>query len=334
MHNILIAGVEVLGGGLLFVIGYRFGLFDFKAPEWVGTKFWYLKIAEGFLQLLQVIAIAKKKLSETLLTYIGSSAAVQQREWSLKQVQIEEALEDEKISTVRKAIQKSNISMIRKGIPSDRRHKKVNEMRESIGRDALRAMLLKKRILRGAIWALERAAIPIGERPQKLSEIMGPISEVAQTTGLEGLDDLRTAIENFNENVERNPQLKKGSIIINLIGGRLEKRMNSRVETRQKWKELVEYYERIEADEIEAKKTFYEKFNKWIRDMLRILAEILAAGRLPWRSEEQLMKNQIAETRNSIEAYTRDVTISIIVCMCFFIFITVVLFVELLLRIY
>ncbi|MDI6892041.1 MAG: complex I subunit 5 family protein [Actinomycetota bacterium] len=48
LHNLLAGGMVVLGGGMYFVLGYRFGWFHVHPPEWVSTKFWYLLLVKLF----------------------------------------------------------------------------------------------------------------------------------------------------------------------------------------------------------------------------------------------------------------------------------------------
>ena len=334
MHNLLLAGIEILGGALLFVIGYRLGLFRVKAPEWMGTKYWYLRFADGFLDLIQSIYVVKNKFSSVSLKFLGSSAIGQEREWVLKQLEVEEALEDAKTSAIREAIKQANIEMTRNGIPSEVKSKKAAEIRKQVGRESAHILQLKKEIMKEAILALEKAKISLTRRPQKLSEIMGPIAGLMQSTGNKGLDDLKQAIKRYNDKLTVDPELETGGILLDIISDeKVEKHMIASVETRQKRDELMEKYQKIETEELRPGKPVYEGFAQWLVNMIRILAEIFAGERAPWRLEKPLTQRQIDLTRNTIRTYTRDININVMILLGLFITIATVLLAKVFLSI-
>lgn len=334
MHNLFLVGIEILGGALLFVIGYRLGLFRVKAPEWMGTKYWYLRFADGFLDLIQLIYVVKKKFSSVSLRFLGSSAMGQEREWVLKQLEVEEALEDDKTSAIREAIKQANIEMTRKGIPSEVKSKKAAEIRKQVGRESAHILQLKKEIMKEAILALEKAKISLTRRSQKLSEIMGPVAGLMQSTGNQGLEDLRQTIKRYNDKLTINPELETGSILLGIISDeKVEKRMNASVETRQKRDELIEKYQRIDTEESRPGKPIHKRFSQWLVSMIRILAEIFAGERVPWRLEELLAQRQIDHTRNTIRTYTRDININVIILLGLFIIIATILLAKVFLSI-
>ncbi|MDI6821340.1 MAG: complex I subunit 5 family protein, partial [Actinomycetota bacterium] len=49
VHNLLGLSICVLGGGMYFILGYRFAWFHVDPPEWVSVKYWYLKLSQAFV---------------------------------------------------------------------------------------------------------------------------------------------------------------------------------------------------------------------------------------------------------------------------------------------
>lgn len=54
LQNLVACGLVALGGGMVFVLGYRFGWFHVRPPEWVSVKYWYTKLAEAFVVAIPV----------------------------------------------------------------------------------------------------------------------------------------------------------------------------------------------------------------------------------------------------------------------------------------
>ncbi len=51
-------GIATLGGGLYFILGYRFGWFHAAPPEWTSVKYQYTKFATKFIDTLSAVSIA------------------------------------------------------------------------------------------------------------------------------------------------------------------------------------------------------------------------------------------------------------------------------------
>jgi len=54
LHNIIGCATAVLGGGMVFILGYRFGWFHAHPPAWISVKYWYEKAARIFLIIVPV----------------------------------------------------------------------------------------------------------------------------------------------------------------------------------------------------------------------------------------------------------------------------------------
>ncbi len=108
LHNLLGGGMAVLGGGMFFVLGYRLGWFHVKVPEWTSVKYWYLKLATGFLALPGKLGILIKQSRRRVATYLLKGEEGRRKEIVLK---LADALNEqkerlEKLRAIRDAVSK------------------------------------------------------------------------------------------------------------------------------------------------------------------------------------------------------------------------------------
>ncbi len=325
IHNLQIAGIEIIGGAALLVVGYRFGLFGLEAPEWMATKYWYLKGADGFLGLIGMTSVIRKRVSDFSITSVASQTISQQKEWFSKQLQIEENLEKERTEVVKSALRALNLHMRRTGIAPELRRARIEEVRAIVGKEQADLMQLKKSIMKETILALQLSETPFDERSQELIEVMGPIVDVAQLSK-KGLQMLYGAIKRYNEKVVGNESKKSGLIPAIIRDEKLGREMTSSAGIKEKWDLLMERYRVAEANRLRQKERLVERITRWAGNMLRILTEIFAPEKLPWIAEERLSLSQLDQTKTSIRNYTRDINLNVLIILGLFIAMVLILF--------
>ncbi|MDO8885890.1 proton-conducting transporter membrane subunit [Candidatus Oleimmundimicrobium sp.] len=108
LHNLLGGGMAVLGGGIYFVLGYRLGWFHVEVPEWTSVKYWYLKLATGFLVLPKKLGILKGQFRRRVATYLLTGEEERRREVvsNLENVLNEQKDRLEKLKAIKGAMSK------------------------------------------------------------------------------------------------------------------------------------------------------------------------------------------------------------------------------------
>jgi hypothetical protein len=272
-----------------------------------------------------VINVGKKRISDYSISSIGSHTIGQQKEWLLKQLQLEEKLENERIEGVKEAVRTLNLQMRRTGIAGEVRKERIEEVRGIVGTERAETMQLKKSIMKETIVALQYAKTPFNERPQKLAEVMGPIIETVQDSA-GGLETLHDVIKSYNEKAMSGKVTGRREFIQSVLKNRrLEQVTGADPETKEKWSLLTEKYRQAEKLRSGQKRRFVERIGQWTGNMIRILAEIFAGERLPWTTEEHLSISQLDQTKNSIRTYTRDINLNVLVFLGLFIALVAVL---------
>jgi len=74
LHNLIPTGLAVLGGGLFFVIGFRFGWFKLegRTPEALSIKHWYLELTDMFQTMPAELVRLKEQFRRRVTTYLLS----------------------------------------------------------------------------------------------------------------------------------------------------------------------------------------------------------------------------------------------------------------------
>lgn len=216
LHNLLGGGVAVLGGGMAFVLGYRFGWFHAHPPEWISVKYWYLKLAKGFVTAISVpgqaisdtvdntyyalasgflaipkfITTRKRRISAAILDTIGGSAVKEERMWLVQVLQMEEELEGERIAFVRNAVRRASIKMRKEGIPQVERQEEMARVRMEANAWAEKIAKQKLSILRETVLGMKKSGVPYEERAEQLTYVMKLADALktisAQTSKIEG----------------------------------------------------------------------------------------------------------------------------------------------------
>ncbi len=198
VHNIAVCGTVVLGGAMMFILGYRFGWFHIHPPEWLSVKYWYLKLAKGFIVAVSVpgqavsdvtdelyytlasgflsipryITSRRRTISSAILEFAGGAALRDEKLWLAKLAEAQEARENERIEYVRKAVTAANHRLRRRGISSEERKEHLTKVRTDASSWASAIATEKIKIIEEAAVELRKAEIPCAQRIGQLDSIM------------------------------------------------------------------------------------------------------------------------------------------------------------------
>ena len=198
LHNVIGGGVAVLGGAMTFILGYRLGWFHAHPPEWLSVKYWYLKLAKGFIVAISVpgqaisdavdeiyyslasgflavpkyITSRRRRVSVAILEIVGGFAVKEEREWLAKLLEAEEECEAERVVFVRDAVMRSNVRLRKQGLSAEQRQEKIVRVRSDADGWARAIADKKVKILREAALEMRKAELPCAQRVERLNSIV------------------------------------------------------------------------------------------------------------------------------------------------------------------
>jgi len=89
--------------------------------------------------------------------------------------------------------------------------------------------------------------------------------------------------------------------------------------TEQTWEDILSggYHRWQEAQRMSQRleESIIEKCNTWLRNMMRIAAELVNEQRVPWEVPKSISQDDISRTRRGIRTYTRDLSYNILVAV-------------------
>jgi len=235
LQNIFSCGLVVLGGGMTFVLGYRFGWFHADPPEWVSVKYWYLKLAGGFVVAVSVpgqaisdavdrayyalaagflvvprfITVHKRRAAATILDFVGGAAVKEEKTWLTRVYETEDELLEEKIAYVREIVGRTSAEMRKKGVSAAEKQEEIRRARE--GALVLAENIAKQKllILREAIAAMKKAGISYAEQAERLTYIM-KLADAMRTISAEAREVRELTDEEINRIMSQSFAESKG----------------------------------------------------------------------------------------------------------------------------
>jgi formate hydrogenlyase subunit 3/multisubunit Na+/H+ antiporter MnhD subunit len=341
IHNLLAGGLVILGGGMTFILGYRFGWFHVKPPEWISVKYWYILLAKGFTVAIsrpseaisrtvddfyylvahEFLAIPfklshlRRKIKNNLIPLIFGLS--EEAQISLWQEELVNFLEKERRDTLRRFMRHYHIELLKQGVPADERWKRLQKEREEAHEEAQKIVEVEEKIIRETEKAMVRAGMARARRRERLLDLFKLLSEIRKN------GDARYALQRLNIVSQVVPEIsaEKGRLVgkdvVIVFAQRIREKIEMFTKERELWEKLLDRaIEEISQAEISYRrieKGLLEKTAGWLRKMMRIAAEILTEERVPWEVERYVSQKEVAEARTAIRRYTRDMSLNLLV---------------------
>ncbi|MEW6188772.1 MAG: proton-conducting transporter membrane subunit, partial [Actinomycetota bacterium] len=245
VHNLLGLSICILGGGMYFILGYRFGWFHVDPPEWVSIKYWYLKLAAGTVFLISKVSIFisdavdksyyalsdaflltpklitkyKRRFQDTVVPVIFGLP--EEEEVAAERRELLERLEDRKIAMVRKAVRQATLEMIREEVSVEERRKKLARVREEAMKEAEAIAQAELDMFREAILRMAEAGLPAAERRRRIMDIMRLVDVMreagAKVTSMEKVEAMEEPLKEATAKVAKMPAAVSMDIIADVV---------------------------------------------------------------------------------------------------------------------
>lgn len=351
VYNLVACGLAVLGGGLTFILGYRFGWFHVPVPGWVALKYWYLMLARGFfyvvsrpsrfvsravddfyvfaarllLDVPQWFSIMRRKVKNLLVpVIIGLSG---ETHISLWQEELDVFLELERRDSFRRAMGRHHVDLIREGMGSKQRWMMLEDKKDKARREALGIIRQEEMIVRRTEEAMTRAGIARGARRERLLDFLRLLSRIRKSGDAAGsLERLRT-VERIMADISGKKMIVGEDIIVSFareVRDKLDYMAGEADFLEEFLDKAVRKAFQLEASLRGIEQGVLEKTSCWARKMIRIAAEVLTEERVPWDVDRYVSQKEVAEARTAIRRYTRDISFNVMI-MVLLVVLTVIL---------
>jgi formate hydrogenlyase subunit 3/multisubunit Na+/H+ antiporter MnhD subunit len=341
VHNLLAGGLVILGGGMTFILGYRFGWFHVEPPEWISVKYWYILLAKGFSIAIsrpsQVISQSvdnfyyfiareflaipfklshlRRKIKNNLIPIVfGLSEETQVSLW---QLELANFLEKERRDSIRRLMRHYHLELIRKGVPAKERGEKLQKEKREAYEEAQKIVETEEQIIKKSEEAMVMAGIARARRRESLLNLCRLLSEIRKNgNSKNSLKRLKTVRQIIPQITAKRRGLLGKDIVISLAQ-EIKENIMAFVEEGEFWEKLldkaVQEIFQVELSYRRIEKGILEKTAGWFRKMMRIAAEILTEERVPWEVERYVSQKEVAEARAAIRRYTRDMSLNLLV---------------------
>ena len=341
VHNLLACGLVIMGGGMTFILGYRFGWFHVEPPEWISVKYWYILLAKGFTVAISrpseavsrgvdqfyyfiarefvaipfKLAYLQRKIKNNLIPLIFGLS--EEAQISLWKEELTNFLEKERRDSLRRLMRHYHLELIKEEVPSQKRWQMLQVEREEAQNKANQIVELEKKIIHSVEETMVRAGMARSKRREHLFDLFRFLSEIRKNGDARyALKRMQVASQALSEISAEKGRLLGKDVVIVFIQKVMEN-LKEFSEDKDFWEELLDrvikeiYRTEIAQEKIE--KGFLEKTSGWLRKMARIAAEVLTEERVPWEVERYVSQKEVTEARAAIRRYTRDMSLNLLV---------------------
>lgn len=359
IQNLLACGMVIMGGGMVFIMGYRLGWFYIKSPEWFSVKYWYLLLGRGFVSGISGLSVSisssidefyyflgrefidvpfnvgrlRRKIKNNIGPVVfGFSEEVQVSLWQDELISI---LEKERRDTVRRFMRHYHLELLKKGksISAKERWSKMQKEKNEAYEMADQIIEAEEKIIKETEEAMIRAAVTRSRRRERLLDLTKLLSEIRKGGETkDALSRMELVGQVIPEISTKKRRLMGRDVVAAFVQGVREK-----VQTRSEEKELWERILDKTLEELIQMETSYrtieagitERTAGWFQKTMRIASEVITEERVPWEVERYVSQKEVTEARASIRRYTRDMSINVLVIILMIIFVMVLMLLPL-----